>query len=74
MDKIIIVIRKRSIYLFENIFINQYLIIYQNRLNTSANTLYFHPETAEITPEIEGFTIKTSKIILKNHVWIGFEE
>ena len=55
-------------------YINQYLIIYQNRLNTSANTLYFHPETAEITPEIEGFTIKTSKIILKNHVWIGFEE
>ena len=38
------------------------------------NTMYFHPETAEIMPKIDGITTKTSKIILKNHVWIGFEE
>ena len=47
---------------------------HEKRLGFVPTTMYFHPETAKIIPEIEGFTIKTSKIILKNHVWIGFEE
>ena len=46
---------------------------YKKRLNSAPNTLYFHPETAKIVPEIDGFRVKTSKIILKNHVWMGFE-
>jgi hypothetical protein len=55
-------------------FLNQCLTMYQDKTNSDPNTLYFHPETEKILPEIIGFTIKTSKIILKNHVWIGFEE
>lgn len=55
-------------------YLNLCLIMYQDKLKSSPNTLYFHPETAEITPKIDGFTVKTSPIILKNHVWIGFEE
>lgn len=46
---------------------------YKNKLNSAPNTLYFHPETAKIMPELTGFNVKTSKIILKNHVWMGFE-
>lgn len=52
-----------------SIFLNSY----QNKFDLTPNTLYFHPETAKITSEIGGFRIKTSKIILKNHVWMGFE-
>ena len=60
---------ERKIYL-----LNIYIISYLEKLKTDPNTLYFHPETAKILPEIIGFRVKTSKIILKNHVWIGFEE
>ena len=53
--------------------LNIHLISYLEKLKTDPNTLYFHPETAKIMPKIIGFRVKTSKIILKNHVWIGFE-
>jgi hypothetical protein len=46
----------------------------EDKSGNISNTMYFHPETAEIFPKMTQFTIKTSKIILKNHVWIGFEE
>lgn len=46
----------------------------ESKSNIAPNTMYFHPETALILPEMAGFKVKTSKIILKNHVWIGFEE
>lgn len=55
-------------------FLNKFVQQYQIKLNSTPNTMYFHPETAKILPEIAGFKVKTSKIILKNHVWIGFEE
>ena len=54
--------------------IESYIWRYKNKYISSPTTLYFHPETAKIVPDIVGFTTKTSKIILKNHVWIGFEE
>ena len=59
---------ERKIYL-----LNIYIISYLEKLKNAPNTLYFHPETAKIMPEIIGFRVKTSKIILKNHVWMGFE-
>jgi len=46
----------------------------RNKLKLEPNTAYINPNDAEIMPEIHGFTVKTSKIILKNHVWVGFEE
>ena len=53
-----------------------FLSVYITRFPTSKipNTAYFHPETALIVTKNSGFNIKMSKIILKNHVWIGFEE
>ena len=53
--------------------LNIHLISYLEKLKNAPNTLYFHPETAKIMPEIIGFRVKTSIIILKNHVWMGFE-
>jgi len=38
------------------------------------NTAYINPNDAEIIPKMDGFTLKTSKIILKSHIWVGFEE
>jgi hypothetical protein len=54
--------------------LESYFWRYKNRFISSPNTAYFNPETAKIIPEIAMFMVKTSKIILKNHVWIGFEE
>ena len=56
------------------ILLNSCLMNYREHENIEPNTMYFSPEMAEILPKIDGFTLKTSKIILKNHVWIGFEE
>lgn len=50
-----------------------YVNEHKNRLNFYPNTFYFHPETAKTVSEWIGFNVKTSKIILKNHVWMGFE-
>lgn len=47
---------------------------YKNKFISAPNTFYFNPETAKILPVFDTFNIKTSKIILKNHVWVGFEE
>lgn len=55
-------------------FLDACCLSYKLKLAAYPNTFYLHPETAEITPIIADFKYKTSKIILKNHVWIGFEE
>lgn len=47
---------------------------FKNKTGLEANTVYINAENAEIMPEIDGLSYETSKIILKNHVWVGFEE
>lgn len=56
------------------IFLHDISSRYANKTGITPNTAYIHPDNAEIMPKLDWLTIKTSKIILKNHVWIGFEE
>jgi hypothetical protein len=46
---------------------------YQEKYGTTPTLIMVHPKTA-MDDDCNQFSIKTSKSVLKNHLWIGMEE
>lgn len=46
--------------------------LYKAKKGEAPNTIYLNPKVGEL-PQLPGITMKTSKVILENHAWIGVE-